>query len=62
MLKTIALLALKEYLPRASGRKYDSTSCQSAPDPLIVTIVERCLKPGMPAAISGPMWLVMPLL
>src|SRR4051812_3835152 len=36
LLKTTTLLASNEYLPTAFGRKYESTSCQSKPDPLIV--------------------------
>ena len=62
LLKTTTLPGANEYLPSAWGRKYDSTSCQSMPEPLMVTSVERCLKPGMPVAINWPTWLAMPLL
>ena len=41
LLKTTLLAESNEYVPIALGRKYESTSCQSEPEPLIVTDVER---------------------
>src|SRR5262249_5125684 len=41
LLKAISLSPTNEYLPMPFGRRYDSTSCQSSPEPLIVTDTPR---------------------
>ena len=47
LLKTISLSPTKEYRPMPSGRRYEGTSCQSSPEPLMVTDTLRSAAAGL---------------